>query len=117
VLTVLLDDQARQKALAEAARVLAPGGRLYLADFAMNQDRSLYAGRYEQGSRLGLEPGQFPVEGPDGETLFLAKHFTDEELDSLLTGAGFQVLDHDRPQVRTRSGNVVRGQVFCAEKQ
>ena len=33
VLTVLPQAEARHAALGEAARVLAPGGRIYLADF------------------------------------------------------------------------------------
>ena len=116
VLTVLPSAAARDRALGEAARVLAPGGRIYLADFARNHDLPLYWERYQEGQRLGLEPGQFPVRGPDGRTQFLARHFTDQELEDMLTRAGFRVLGSEQPAVVTRTGNAVRGQVWVGEK-
>lgn len=116
VLTVLPHARARHAALGEVSRVLAPGGRVYVADFALNRELPLYRERYREGRDLGLEPGQFPVRGPGGETLFIARHFADHELEEMFTRAGFRVLGHEQPGVVTRSGNQVRGQVWVGEK-
>ena len=109
-----LDREAQRKAVAaEAARVLTPGGHLYLADYGRNTDNPLYLKRYEEGRRLGLEEGAFPARDPvTGETLFIARHYTHKELEELLGSAGFSIAHHSTPTFVTWTGNRVRGHLL-----
>uniref|UniRef100_I2Q0J8 Methylase involved in ubiquinone/menaquinone biosynthesis n=1 Tax=Desulfovibrio sp. U5L TaxID=596152 RepID=I2Q0J8_9BACT len=111
VLTTVPTPAARLAVLAEAARI---GCRLLcLADFLRNDDLPYYRSRYEQGLAETGEPGSFVVrEG--GTALYVAHHFTLDELTGLLDLAGFRPLHVATPPVRTRSGNIVTGVVLAA---
>jgi len=112
VLTTVTTPAARLAILAEAARV---GCRvLCLADFLQNWDLPYYQSRYEAGLAETGERGSFVVREADGRPLYVAHHFTLEELGGLLAEAGFRLAHADTPRVRTRSGNVVTGVSLAA---
>ena len=107
----------RRAVAAEAARVLAPGGRLYLADYGRNTDNPVYLKRYEEGRRMGLEPGAFPARDPEtGEVLFIARHYTGEELEKLFKKAGFSIEHHSTQPFVTWTGNRVKGRLLIGVK-
>lgn len=112
VLTTLFPQKARLDVLVEARRL---GCRvLCIADFLRNWDLPLYRGRYEAGRGETGEEGSFLVRDAEGELLYIAHHFTLEELTRLLAAAGFDVAFADTPTVTTRSGNRVTGVVLAA---
>jgi len=111
VLTTIPTRLERLAVLAEARRVL--GRVLCLADFLQNWELPYYRARYEAGVDETGELGSFLVR--EGETvLYTAHHFTLEELTGLLRETGFRIAFVDTPQVRTRSGNRIRGVVLAA---
>lgn len=102
VLTCLPGDQGQEEVAAEAARLLGPGGVLYVADFLLNQDqRNLeryrkYAGRY----------GAYGVfELADGAVL---RHHHPAWIEQLL--AGFERLSMREAVSPTMNGH--QGRVF-----
>lgn len=111
VLTCVVPGTARLALLREVRRVTKRV--LAVADFLRNWDLPLYRSRYEAGEGETGEHGSFLVR--DGErVLYAAHHFTIPELTSLLDAAGFAVSFLETPQVRTRSGNRLRGVVLTA---
>ena len=80
----LIDIPDYRTALAEMARVLAPGGRLWIANLA---------GWNTAGSTLGL--GWQPT-GPDGRTAFGFDHYL-EERSAQEAWRGIRVINHHRP--------------------
>ena len=112
VMTTLPTPAARLAVLAEARRVV--GSLLCLGDFLRNPDLPYYCARYEAGLAETGEQGSFVVR--EGETvLYQAHHFTFEELESLLSRAGFGVVQAAFPRVKTRSGNIVTGVSLAAK--
>jgi SAM-dependent methyltransferase len=114
-----LDKEARRRAVAaESARVLVPGGRLYLADYGRNLDNPVYLERYEEGRRMGLEPGAFPARDKDtGEILFIARHYTRAELVGLFSEAGFSIAHHSTQTFVTWTGNRVLGHLLIGLRE
>lgn len=114
VLTCVVPAQKRLALLREVRRVTRR--MLAVADFLRNDDLPLYHARYERGVDETGEAGSFLVR--DGDTvLYAAHHFTIPELTDLLTTAGFRISFLETPQVRTRSGNILRGVVLTAQAQ
>lgn len=112
VMTTLPTPAARLAVLAEARRVVR--GLLCLGDFLRNPDLPYYRARYEAGLTETGEEGSFVVrEG--GTVLYQAHHFTVEELEALLSQAGFGVVQAVFPRVKTRSGNIVAGVSLAAK--
>lgn len=115
--TTIADYDSRAATIRETGRVLRPGGIFYLADFARNWQIPRYRARYEAGLRQNYEPGTFAVTNPQsGEVLYLAHHFTTEELRDLLTHGGLAIIVHEQPTLTTRSGNTIRGHIIVARK-
>ncbi len=116
-LTTLVREEERRRVASEAARVLVPGGRVYVADYGQNTDNPLYRRRYREGLALGLESGAFQVKDPDsGEVLFLARHYEDQELKDLFQEAGFSIAHHSTRPFVTFRGNRVKGQLLVGLK-
>lgn len=112
VMTTLPTPDARLAVLTEARRVVT--GLLCLGDFLRNPDLPYYRARYEAGLAETGEDGSFLVrEG--GTVLYQAHHFTFEELEALLSQAGFGLVRAAFPRVRTRSGNIVAGVSLTAK--
>lgn len=106
VLTTLDTPGARRAVLSEAARVLARG--LTISDFLLTPEAPLYRERYERGLRETGEWGTFRV--MDGDRyLYTAHHYALEELENLLSEAGFARIGLKRIASRTRSGNLING--------
>jgi SAM-dependent methyltransferase len=112
VMTTLPTPAVRLAVLAQARRVVR--GLLCLGDFLRNPDLPYYRARYEAGLAETGEAGSFLVR-EDGEVLYQAHHFTFEELEALLSQAGFGVVQAAFPRVKTRSGNVVAGVSLAAK--
>lgn len=111
VLTTLPTPAIRLAVLREARRV---GCRtLCLADFVQNWDLPYYKARYEAGEAETGERGSFVVREAD-TVLYVAHHFTLEELSDLLDAAGYTVAFVDTPVVTTRSGKRIRGVIAAA---
>jgi len=114
VLTCLVPASRRLAILREARRVTRRV--LAVADFLQNWDLPLYRARYEAGPGETGEAGSFLVR--EGDTvLYAAHHCTIPELTELLAAAGFTVTFLETPQVRTRSGNILRGVVLMARPE
>ena len=89
-----------------------------MADFGRNTDNPVYRERYREGRGLGLEDGAFPVKDPDsGELLFIARHYTDLELEELLEEAGFTLAHHTSPPFVTFRGSRVKGQLLVGVRR
>lgn len=117
-LTALDRAEDRRRVAAETARVLRPGGRVYVADFGRNSGDPVYEERYREGRALGLEDGSFPVKDPEsGEFLFMARHYRDRELKELWEEAGFGLAHHSSPPFVTFRGSHVRGQLLVGIKK
>jgi len=115
--TTIADPASRQTIMREIGRILKPGGILYLADFARNWQIPLYRARYEAGMQRHYEPGTFEVkDSQSGELLYLAHHYTTEELTTLLSQGNLAVVAHEQPTLTTRSGNAVQGHIIVARK-
>ena len=106
VLTTIESPVKRLDMLRAARRVV--GRLLYVGDFLQNWELPYYRARYEAGLAETGESGSFVVR-ENGRALYTAHHFTRDELTALLQDAGFGVIRAVFPEVRTRSGNLVRG--------
>lgn len=113
VLTVLTDPADRLAVLREAFRVSR--GVVGVQDFLQSWDVPLYAARYLEGQSLSAERGTFPVR-QEGRLLYWARHYTPEELSSLVTAAGGRVDALHEAPAPTRSGNVIRGVTLLASR-
>lgn len=60
--------------------LLAPGGLLYVHDFVRDDRSAVYRERYAAGQRAGWRPGNFRVDGPDGQLMFVAHHHDQSEI-------------------------------------
>lgn len=97
VLTCIPDDAEQIAALRDIARVLRPGGLLYLSDYALQGDarnRDRYARHVAAGHRRGV----FVTD--DGARV---RHHEREWLDALL--ADFELLQEREVEIRTMNGH------------
>lgn len=117
-LTTIPDARTRAGVVNEAARLLKPGGSLYLAEYGRTDGQPHYRRRYDEGLAQGLEEGSFPVFDPEsGGLLFIARHFTRAELAGLITDAGLKEGRYAAETFTTRTGNRINGHVFVAFKR
>jgi len=116
-LFTVLPPVGRQNAAREFARVLRPGGVLYITDFGQNWDIPLYRKRYEEGMEKGYERGSFDAVSATGGLRFIARHFTGDEILQLLRDAGLQQKLYSPKTVVTQSGNHVSGHLAIGMKK
>jgi ubiquinone/menaquinone biosynthesis C-methylase UbiE len=92
LLTTLTASEDRARAMAEAQRILAPRGRLYLAEVAQMWHDPRYRECYMEGRQETGETGTLAARHPHtGELLGYAHHYTEQELVALLLDAGFEI--------------------------
>lgn len=92
LLTALTAAEDRARAMGEAQRILAPGGRLYLAEVAQMWHDPRYRQCYVEGRQATGETGTLAARHPrTGEFLGYAHHYTEQELVGLLLEAGFEI--------------------------
>ncbi len=110
VLTAVAFEPAVCATLAEAVRVLRPGGVLYIADFLIDPTPERQQ-RYEQGMHeLGVW-GMFRLDDPPSG---IVRHFEPTDLRRLLQD--FHITDWQEQTNRTMNGNVVRSVTIVARK-
>ena len=115
-LTTVAKKSERQLIFSEASRVLAPGAYLYIAEFAQSWHLPQYAKRYQSAISQGYEKGSFPVKNSKtGELEYVARHYTEEELKTLLADARFTIETLKPKNFTTRTGNIVNGIVIIAK--
>lgn len=110
VLTVLHPSTERAATLKEMRRVLAPNGLLLISDFSQAWHNEIYRRRYEDGEQQFRDTGTFSarVAGrPEFE--YLAHHFSERELTSLIRDCGFQIVQFRYRKQTTQSGNLLYG--------
>ena len=98
--------------MGEAARVLKPGGRLYLAAFGQTWDSPIYRARYEQGMAAGYPAGTFDAPDASGGVAYAARHFTKDELVELAESVGLELLEYSTETFTTRTGKKTAGHVL-----
>ena len=84
--------EVRKNLLKEAHRVIKPGGAVAIAEFKMNLDDPDKVKKYEDDMKITGEWGSRIVK-KGSKILFVAKHFTEEELINLLSDAGFSLIE------------------------
>lgn len=117
-LTTIISSEARDKVVAEASRILVPGGILYLADFGQNWKNPLYKERYLRDYSSTGEKGTFLVteDGKEGgKELFLVHHYTLKELKQLLKNR-FKLEKIQTTTFKTFHGNSTLGYIILARK-
>lgn len=117
LLTIIPDRTERMAVISEANRALTLGGLLYISEFLQTPSTETYGERYRKGFRETGEYGTFLVRDSEGRDLYLAHHFSFEELSGDLRQNGFYVEYHMSGKVRTRSGNQIDGINIVARKR
>lgn len=108
VLTCIPEPGQQEALLAEVARVLVPGGVLYVSDLLLQED-ARNRERYAAGLRRHGVEGVFDL--PEGVTLC---HFTRARIDRLT--AAFEPLGFAELEVTTMNGNAARGFQLLARR-
>lgn len=104
VLTCVVDDAEQETLVAEARRVLRPGGVLYVNDFLLNDDErniDRYE-RYRSATNDRFAFGTFEL--ADGATL---RHHSEERVETLFKS--FESKAFERRVFRTMNGHVSNG--------
>ncbi|MBN2309864.1 MAG: class I SAM-dependent methyltransferase [Candidatus Hydrogenedentes bacterium] len=109
VLTCIPDDAAQARLVEEAARVLRPGGLLYVADFLLNDDERNRA-RY---ARFEDEFGTYGVFRLDEGVV--VRHHAPQRIRALT--AAFQEELFEEKTVRTMNGHFARGFDYIGRKR
>ncbi|MBI4089570.1 MAG: class I SAM-dependent methyltransferase [Candidatus Levybacteria bacterium] len=81
-----VEPEVREKLMAEALRVVMPGGTVAVAEFKYNNDPEKLK-KYEDAEKNTHERGTRIIKRGDKE--LIVKHFTEDELIELFTKAGF----------------------------
>jgi len=115
-LTTIPNEKDRKSIFSEASRVICPGGFLYIAEFTQSWDIPKYEKRYLSAISEGYEKGSFPViNSHTGELDYVARHYTEKELTTLLTTENFKIETLQNEKFTTRTGNIVDGVVMIAK--
>jgi len=80
VLTCFPEAQEWRTLLSQAEQSVRLGGLLYVHDFLISLESENYRARYEAGEKRGWRPGNFCVNSPLGDELFVAHHHSDDEV-------------------------------------
>ncbi|KUL43075.1 methyltransferase type 11 [Streptomyces sp. NRRL F-4489] len=111
VLTCVPDDAGQEAIVGELARVVRPGGVLYLSDVPL-QDDACHRERYE---RFAARYGTYGVfEAEDGGVF---RHHPPERLRGLVAAAGFAVVRERRGVVRLPEGRTAGRVQFMARRE
>lgn len=92
--------EVRKNLLAEAYRVVKPGGTVAVAEFKMNLDDPKRVKKYEEDKETTREWGSRIIRR-GLKILFIAKHFTEEELKELFSEAGFSSIESREDAIET----------------
>ena len=114
LLTTIVNPADRRRVVSEAARVLRPGGVLYVAAFGRTWRNPVYRRRYEDHVAETGELGTFIVTrdgGADTPEVYRAHHYTEAELRALLSPA-FHLTTFRRATFRSYHGNEANGYVI-----
>ena len=100
--------EVREDLLKEAHRVVKPGGKIAVAEFKINLDDPEQVKKYEADMAVTGEWGSRIVKkGP--KILFIAKHFTEDELKELFFKSGFESIELREQTIETEGiGDGVR---------
>lgn len=92
--------EVREDLFKEAHRVVKPGGKIAVAEFKINLDDSEQVKKYETDMAITGEWGSRIVKkGP--KILFIAKHFTENELKKMFLNAGFESIELREQTIET----------------
>lgn len=108
ILTCIPGTEDQHALVAEAGRLLVPGGLLYVSDLWLQEDGGNRA-RYEEGLRAGYPRGVFPH--PEG---LLLRHHTRSHVKDLF--AAFERVDLVTLEVATMNGNGARAFQYFGRK-
>lgn len=108
VLTCIASDQTQQALVAELARVLRPGGIIYVSDYLLQTD----ARNIERYAKFGEQTGNYGVFLTDDGAA--VRHNTSEWLDALF--AGFQRETQATVKLMTMNGHHSTAIQFIARK-
>jgi SAM-dependent methyltransferase len=108
VLTCIPSDHAQQALVAEIARVLRPGGMVYVSDYLLQTD----ARNVERYARFGQQFGNYSVFLTDDGAL--VRHHSAHWLDTLF--AGFQRKTQTSVELTTMNGHRSTAVQFIAHK-
>lgn len=104
VLTVVPDTHDAQRVIAEALRVVRPGGVVAIADFLYDPRNPAYRDRYAE---MGFS-GELIARDAQGAILYRARHWRTDEVDSMMDGRADRQ-DLYLGQVSSRTGNPLTG--------
>ena len=113
--TCLPEISQREKVFDNLPASTQSHSRIYIADFCQTWELACHATRYQQGIKVGLERGSFSVENSEGDVLYLAHHFTREEIRQLLAQAGRKIVSYREFSAITRSGKNITAFAAIAE--
>ncbi len=96
--------------LAEAGRVLRPGGTLLPADFLMNTADPYFTRRYRRGAPQRSH-GAFEVDGAEGDaTIYVVRHFTKRHvLGWFIDDGALMWTSYTERRAATRTGRPISG--------
>lgn len=114
-LTVIPTEAERTRVFRQVREILRPGGHFYIGDFLRRPVANRYIDRYKMGEELTRHPGTFPVQAHDGTIAYLAHHFTEEELVTILNIHEFDLVSHEMLETKTYSGQEIMGISIVAQ--
>lgn len=103
----------RAAVLNEVCRILKPDGILSIVEFGIREDLKK---RYTSEALVTGEYGTVVVKREDGSKWFWSHNFSEEELNFLIKGAGFEVVQSVHPSFVTRSSKKHPGHQYIVRK-
>ncbi len=97
----------------EVHRILKSGGFFSIAEFGFEE--KLHE-RYKSDALLSGEYGTVVVKSDDGMKPFRSHHFRNEELDTLIKNAGFEIIEFTHSNFITRGGHTHPGHQYVVRK-
>ena len=109
VLTCIETDAEQDALIRETARVLKPGGLIYVSDYPLQQDGRNIA-RYEHWARQGMSYGTFVLPGGG-----IMRHHAPERIVATFSGR-FRQLDMRSVSLRTMNGHTAAAYQYMGRK-